>query len=70
MLKLRLTIDRRARTATIMDPGGSRNRCDDLPRRTTDTTAADRLYRKWMDRICDSRGTYRWRGGRFVHAVR
>ena len=69
-LKLELAIAPSARTATIVDAGGSRNRCDELPPRTKAVTAADRVYRTWRDRICASRGTYRWGGGRFVHAAR
>ena len=68
-LKLELAIDHSARTATIVDADG-RNRCDALPPRTKAMTPADRVYRTSMDRICASRGTYRWRGGRYVRAAR
>jgi len=68
-IKVQLTIDRSGRTATIVDADG-RNACRALPRLTADSTRADRAYRKSMDRVCAGRGTYRWRGGRFVRATR
>ncbi|HET9992706.1 MAG TPA: hypothetical protein VFQ65_29430, partial [Kofleriaceae bacterium] len=69
VLALRVTIDHNGLTATSTDPGDSLNRCDALGRRSADRTAAEHVYREWLDRICDSRGTYRWRGGRFVRAA-
>jgi hypothetical protein len=70
VLKLGVTVDPKGLAATVTDPGDSRNRCDALPPRSADKTTSERVYRKWIDRICDSRGTHRWRRGRFVRTAR
>jgi hypothetical protein len=65
VIKLELTLDGSGRTFTGVDPGDSENRCDGLRKPSMQDTRSDRIYREWIDRICASRGTYRWRGGRF-----
>ena len=61
-LDLRLTVDASGRTATIVEEGGTVVACK-TPRGTDE-------FDKWVDRVCASRGTYRWRGGRFVRSTR
>ena len=65
VIKLQWTLDSSGRTFTATDPGDSRNRCDSLRKPTAQDTKGERVYREWIDRVCASRGTYRWRGGRF-----
>lgn len=61
-IDLRVTIDRTGRALTIVDPGGAHYDCVHA-RGSTEFDA-------WLARVCASRGTYRWSGGRFVRAAR
>lgn len=65
-LELRLTVDRSGRTVTIADPGGTLYAC----KRGGKSSSDDDGFDVWVDRVCASRGTYRWRGGRFVRAAK
>jgi len=62
-LALRLAVDASGRAATIVDPGDSRYACKGARRGSAE-------FDRWLERVCASRGTYRWRGGRFVRGAK
>jgi len=61
-LDLHVTIAADGRSATIVEAGDTVTSCG-APRGTG-------AFETWVARVCASRGTYRWRGGRFVRAAK
>ena len=61
-LDLPVTIDRTGRTLTIASPSASMYDCSHK--------RGEPVFDGWLERVCASRGTYRWSGGRFVRASR
>lgn len=69
LLAVELSLAKDGRSAVIADSTNGQSHCGGLGSHDDDRRSGEQTYRVWMDRICDGRGTYRWRDGRFVRAA-
>jgi hypothetical protein len=65
MIDSDVTFDKTGRTATVTESGKGRLKCDHLDKPSPQDGDFERIRRQWIDRVCASRGTYHWRGGRY-----